>query len=256
MCWVSGAQRKGALMKFQGFRRPARQSWDEKRLGAPGARRPSSQTPAKDSGPCPLSNKAQASWTPPLMPWPGSPWHKAWLQGPAGCAGRTLTQGLCKEAAPEKVHGVGGVSETHVHRQKASHLPGDRQLQGSKAAFFHLSWVSSSFHLAMILDGRRACSYWLEVTGLSAQWVQAPTGRMGSFSLIADFILIALLLGGSNKGKELIGLSAFLTIPHSRGESDNKELEHVCVYVCVCVCMHTRACVHSVVLDSLRPHGL
>ena len=58
---------------------------------------------------------------------------------------------------------------------------------------------------------------------------QAPPGRMGSFSLIADFSLIALLLGGSNKGKELIGLSAFLTIPHSRGESDNKELEHVCV---------------------------
>ena len=59
------------------------------------------------------------------MPWPGSPWHGAWLHGPAECVGRTLTQGLCKEAAPEKAHRVGGVGEPHVHSQKASDLPGD-----------------------------------------------------------------------------------------------------------------------------------
>ena len=131
MCWVSGAQRKGALMKLQGFQRPARESWDEKHLGAPGARGPSSQTPAKDSGPRPVSNKAQASWTPPLMPWPGSPWHGAWLQGPAGCAGRTLTQGLCKEAAPEKAHGVGVlVNHTCTGRKP----PTFQETDGSRAA--------------------------------------------------------------------------------------------------------------------------
>ena len=32
----------------------------------------------------------------------------------------------------------------------------EMEAQGSKAAFFHLSWVSSSVNLAMILVGRRA----------------------------------------------------------------------------------------------------
>ena len=65
--------------------------------------------------------------------------------------------------------------------------------------------------------------------------------------LLLILLLFALLPGGSNKGKELIGLSAFLTIPHSRGESDYKELEHVvcvCVCVCMCVCMCVCACAH------------
>ena len=63
--------------------------------------------------------------------------------------------------------------------------------------------------------------------------------------LLLILLLFALLPGGSNKGKELIGLSAFLTIPHSRGESDYKELEHVvCVCMCMCVCVYVCVCVH------------
>ena len=71
--------------------------------------------------------------------------------------------------------------------------------------------------------------------------------RNGSFLTFCQFYSYLLFSpGGSNKGKELNRLSAFLTIPHSRGESDNKQVEHiVCVCVCVCVCVRARMCVLS-----------
>ena len=73
--------------------------------------------------------------------------------------------------------------------------------------------------------------------------------RNGSFLTFCQFYSYLLFSpGGSNKGKELNRLSAFLTIPHSRGESDNKQVEHI-VCVCVCVC----ACVYSVMPDSATP---